>query len=69
MAGFKKFEEILAWQKARKTAKRIYEITAKGGFCKRFRACVIKSGVRQCRLWQILPKVREDIPIKNLQIF
>ena len=36
MAGFKKFEEILAWQKARKVTKRIYEITGSGNFAKDF---------------------------------
>lgn len=36
MAGFKKFEDILAWQKARKAAKRIYEITSDGSFAKDF---------------------------------
>lgn len=36
MAGFKKFEEIMAWQKARKAAKRVYEITSKGEFAKDF---------------------------------
>ncbi len=34
MAGFKKFEEILAWQKARKVAKRVYEITTDSKFAK-----------------------------------
>ena len=34
MAGLKKFEDILAWQKARKASKRIYEITAGGNFAK-----------------------------------
>ena len=36
MAGFKKFEEIMAWQKARKTTKRIYEITLDTKFAKDF---------------------------------
>jgi four helix bundle protein len=36
MAGFKKFEEIKAWQKARKAAKRVYEITLDGKFSKDF---------------------------------
>lgn len=36
MAGFKKFEEILAWQKARKAAKRVYLITSAGRFAKDF---------------------------------
>ncbi len=36
MAGFKKFEEIQAWQKARKATKRVYEITSDGKFAKDF---------------------------------
>jgi four helix bundle protein len=36
MAGFKKFEEIKAWQKARKTTKKVYEITSDGKFAKDF---------------------------------
>ncbi len=36
MSGFKKFEEIQAWQKARRAAKRIYEITSDGKFAKDF---------------------------------
>ncbi len=36
MSGFKKFEEIQAWQKARKAAKRTYEITSDGKFAKDF---------------------------------
>lgn len=34
--AFKKFEEILAWQKARLVTKRVYEITAGGQFAKDF---------------------------------
>lgn len=36
MAGFKKFEEIQAWQKARAATKRVYEITIDGKFAKDF---------------------------------
>jgi hypothetical protein len=36
MAGFKKFEEIQAWQRARKATKRVYEITSKDEFAKDF---------------------------------
>ena len=36
MAGFKKFEEIKAWQKARKATKKVYEITTDGKFAKDF---------------------------------
>jgi four helix bundle protein len=36
MAGFKKFEEIQAWQKARKATKRVYEVTTAGNFAKDF---------------------------------
>ncbi|SRR5215204_4411316 len=36
MAGFKKFEEIQAWQKARKATRRVYEITSDGKFAKDF---------------------------------
>ena len=34
MAGFKGFEEIQAWQKARLATKTIYEITSQGQFAK-----------------------------------
>jgi four helix bundle protein len=36
MAGFKKFEDILAWQKARESTRLVYEITAEGQFAKDF---------------------------------
>jgi four helix bundle protein len=36
MAGFKKFEEIQAWQKARAATKRVYEITGNGKFSRDF---------------------------------
>lgn len=36
MPGFKKFEEILAWQKARAATKRVYEVTNDGKFAKDF---------------------------------
>jgi four helix bundle protein len=36
MATFKRFEDILAWQKARQATKLVYEITAEGKFAKDF---------------------------------
>lgn len=36
MAAFRKFEDILAWQKARQVTKFIYQITASGGLAKDF---------------------------------
>ena len=36
MSGFKKFEEILAWQKARVAVRRVYKITSDGRFSKDF---------------------------------
>ena len=36
MATFKRFEDILAWQKGRIIAKRTYEISANGAFSKDF---------------------------------
>lgn len=36
MATFKRFEDILAWQKSRQATKEIYEITNKGNFAKDF---------------------------------
>ena len=36
MASFKRFEDILAWQKARQATKMIYQITAEGNFAKDF---------------------------------
>lgn len=36
MAAFKKFEEIIAWQKARAASRLIYEITSEGIFSKDF---------------------------------
>lgn len=36
MAGFKRFEDILAWQKSRQVTKLIYEITSDGNFAKDF---------------------------------
>lgn len=34
MASFRRFEEIIAWQKARETTKLVYEETARGDFSK-----------------------------------
>ena len=39
MAGFSKFEDILAWQKARQVTKRIYEITTGDNFVRGFGLC------------------------------
>ena len=36
MAGFKKFEEIKAWQKARKATNEVYQMTSDGKFIKDF---------------------------------
>ncbi len=36
MAAFKKFEDILAWQKARAFTKRVYQVTGCGVFSKDF---------------------------------
>lgn len=36
MAGFKRFEEINAWQKSRYVTKMIYELTSGGVFAKDF---------------------------------
>jgi four helix bundle protein len=36
MAKFSRFEDIQAWQKARKATKRIYEITTNGDFARDF---------------------------------
>lgn len=47
MAGFARFEDIQAWQKARKVTKRIYEITSGSNFSKDFglRDQIRRSGV------------------------
>jgi len=34
MATFKRFEDIQAWQKARRVTRKIYELTAEGRFSK-----------------------------------
>ncbi|HSK74730.1 MAG TPA: four helix bundle protein [Pyrinomonadaceae bacterium] len=51
MAGFKKFEEIVAWQKARKTAKLVYKVSLSDKFTKDYglrdqirRSCVSIMG-------------------------
>ena len=36
MATFKRFEDIQAWQKARQTARMVYEVTAEGRFSRDF---------------------------------
>src|SRR5215510_9229573 len=36
MATFSRFEDILAWQKAREATKAVYEITAQGDFARDF---------------------------------
>jgi|SRR5687767_12217413 len=36
MAAFKKFEEIIAWQKARLATRRVYEVTNDGRFSRDF---------------------------------
>lgn len=36
MAGFRKFEDILAWQKAREVTRDIYQTTTQGDFSKDF---------------------------------
>ena len=39
MAGYKRFEELPIWQKARVFSKRIYEATLSDSFSKEFRLC------------------------------
>ena len=36
MAGFKRFEDIMAWQKARQATKQVYQITSGGDFSRDF---------------------------------
>lgn len=36
MATFKRFEDIIAWQRARTVTKQVYEITTSGNFSKDF---------------------------------
>lgn len=36
MAGFRRFEDIVAWQKARETNRLIYKMTGEGNFSKDF---------------------------------
>jgi four helix bundle protein len=36
MAGFKRFEDIMAWRKARQATKLVYQITSGGNFSKDF---------------------------------
>jgi four helix bundle protein len=36
MAGFKKLEDIMAWQKARQATKLVYQITSNGDFSRDF---------------------------------
>jgi four helix bundle protein len=36
LAKFERFEDILAWQKARELVRRVYEVTADGRFAKDF---------------------------------
>lgn len=36
MGTFSRFEDILAWQKAREATRKVYEITAQGSFSKDF---------------------------------
>ena len=36
MSGFRRFEDILAWQKARAANKMVYKITSKGEFSRDF---------------------------------
>jgi len=39
MAGFKSFEEIAAWQKARELTNDIYTVTRKGDFSRDYGLC------------------------------
>jgi len=39
MAGFKSFEEIAAWQKARELTNDIYAVTRKGDFSRDYGLC------------------------------
>ncbi len=52
MASFRKFEEIVAWQKARILAKCVYEVTADGGFSG-ISVFGIRYDGRLFRLWRI----------------
>ena len=52
MAGFKRFEDIEAWQKARTLTKEIYVLTSTGGFSRDF-----DTG-NPCRNDDVLAKMR-----------
>lgn len=56
MAGFKKFEEIQAWQKARKATKRVYEITSDGKFAKDFG---LRDQIRRASV-SVMANIAED---------
>ncbi|MEO5859311.1 MAG: four helix bundle protein [Pyrinomonadaceae bacterium] len=44
MATFRKFEDILAWQKARKVTRSVYRLTTEGSFSKDFE---LRSQIRR----------------------
>ncbi len=56
MAGFKKFEEIMAWQKARKATKKIYELTTDGKFARDFG---LRDQIRRAAV-SVMANIAED---------
>ena len=60
MAGFKRFEDILAWQKAREISRRIYVESSNGEFSKDYD---LQSQIRRASIslgWPILRKDSDD---------
>ena len=47
MATFKRFEDIMAWQKARQAKKLVYDITAQGDFARDFN---LRDQIRSSRV-------------------
>lgn len=68
MATFKKFEDILAWQTARKATKTAYEVNAQSRFSQTL-ACAIRFSAPASPLWQTSLRDSAGIQTRNSQIF
>ncbi|HXM33835.1 MAG TPA: hypothetical protein VN920_01475 [Pyrinomonadaceae bacterium] len=64
MATFKKFEELNAWQEARKATRTVDEATSDIRFS-RTSAYEIRFNAPVFRLWRTLPKDLDDILMKS----
>lgn len=68
MGAVKRFEDLIAWQKARDLAREIYLATKSSEFARALH-CRLKYNAQQSLLWQISLKVSNALVRRSFLIF